>query len=432
MAKRSLMFFVLPLLVWCGIAVSTFGHEPNPGQGETLKDAVRNRLRTALKDEDYLTSVMAAERLAYLGGVDQPTRTALIEAMMRPENHYGFSAGYIDALASSGPQAIPDLLKAIQRIQPPSTNARQFWSDNASKNAKAYIALIASIARMGPEARTAILPLRAMLDNPDIDRRVKPAIRIALANIGYDSANNVAAILRSLREDFTDTFRSALLIIDVVQPGPWATKEVIAELCKKMQWVDHEKRPRASSDFAILLGMCETRADFTASTLDKFRKLALTDHHQGDAVLFTFALARITPKRQHELLRELCKNLGPGIESISGGVYLRLRQHRLVDASISKHLAGLIADPDPAVARNAVDLLLLSGKGARYSLEQVLTFVGSDAEEERRADASRLFMYGDESILPRLQACLKRERSEIVRSALQSAIHAMYMEKEDP
>jgi hypothetical protein len=425
--RKHLFYAIGAWSAWlsCGIELSS----ARPGDGAPDLDneirRVRRCLVSALRTADADTALAAADRLASLAGTDKATWTELIDAMSRPKKLNPLSPPYVDALAAAGRRAIPDILRALKGIATPSPDSEFIYRDETLS----FIGLIASLGRMGVQGKEAAATLRQFLADDTIDRRIKAAIRVALANISDPSADELHAIQSDLQRD--ERLFIVVIMLQVIRPGPWVSKDMIAELCKRFDAMDKDNPRRGYTDLAVVLGMLGERAGCAARPLDRFRKFAQEDDNP-EAVIYSLALARVDPSRRDEVLKQLYEFLRGGISERGAVHYLSNKVPLLVDASIIKSLAAAISDPSPIVGNSAYIVLMLSGEAAHPAFPSVLAFVRGTGDEDRRAYAAQLLRFGDYSELPHLQRLLTKERSEPVRAGIESAIRAMKRENTKP
>ncbi len=354
-------------------------------------------------------SYRAGEELSLYGNIREVEWKTLIELITKGKTASQRCTRYLDALASAGAPAVSDILNAL----PTAGSARSY--------------LIVSLGRMGPAAKSAIPTLRQMLGDPKIDASTKATVRIALANLGDHSKENLAAILADLRNQ--DSRGGALWALLYIRPTEWVNEAIITELTTSFKtWV--ESKPSAvlwQTDIgggATALGVLGERAASAADLLETAQKTAV-EVQSWTALPYTLVLARVDPKRQEAALRRALRGDNPfQIWDLKGGHFWMLEYfHLLVDGRISECLVGLLGDPDPKVAMNAAFCLEMAGLASRVAAPQALKFLQGKAEEDRRAWAAyALRSIAEYRLLPKLEVALKREKSEKVRKELEGAI----------
>ncbi len=152
--------------------------------------------------------------------------------------------------------------------------------------------------------------------------------------------------------------------------------------------------------------------------IKKERKAALeNDDRYADAVLGSLAVARIQPRRQEEVLRDLARRLNRGIPAPEA-VFVFRYTPPFFDPALSRSAGALLNDPDDNVSEGAVLLLSAAGSEGRHAFAPILEFVRGKGDESRRARAVTLLRYADPSQLPVLEATMREEKSERVRRQL--------------
>jgi hypothetical protein len=274
---------------------------------------------------------------------------------------------------------------------------------------------------MGPSAKSAIPALRKMLGNKTIGDDT--TIRIVLANLGDESKENLETILADFKN--IEKLGCFSRVLPFIKPGGWVKDEMLVAMADPYKrWLGTERRPVVADvpGIAIQLGQVGQRAASVKALFDVAQDTCLRTRDIS-ALPVSLALARIDPKQREEVIRRLLAGWsslewGRGAD-LAGKEYA----WQLLDARLSKCLAGFLADPNTSVAQGAILYLYLGGLASREAVPQVLSFIQSEADEELRASAAEtLAAIAEYKQLPKLEATLKNEKSERVRKGLKEAI----------
>jgi hypothetical protein len=417
-----ILFVIKSVILLLALVADVGAGEPAAPKDKQREEALRRRrnllvqqMLTTPEFPKLLSRFEAADDLAWLGGLERRHWQPLIDAVVKE----GVGGPlFIDALAAAGPEAVPDILRAVRAVQPLEIgSSHPFLSDKA-------IALLGSLGRMGKAAAPGLPALRKMLAQEGISKSSQAAIRMVMANLGDESPENLDAIARDLKSD--DGIAAMMWMLVLIRPGPWVSKEMAREVCNQFNAVpdDEVRRGEGLRFWAEMLGMLGERASPAAERLEKERKAALKTDHFGNIVLGSFAVARIQPRRQEEVLRDLARRLQRGMDNPEALFFFR-HTPPFFDPAPSRTAGGLLNDPDAEVSEGAVLLLAAAGSEGRHAFAQVLEFVRGKADEDRRARAVTLLRYADLSQLPVLEAAMREEKSEQVRRQLGRLIESV-------
>jgi hypothetical protein len=415
------ILFVIKLVVLLLVlAADGRAEEPAVPKNKQREEALRRRrdllVRQMLSPPEFpklLSRYEAADDLAWLGGLEKRHWQTLIDAVVK--NDGGRPPCVVDVLAAAGPEAIVDILRAVQPLE--IDPLRPFLSDKE-------FALLGSLGRMGKAAAAALPALRKMLAQEGISKSSQAAIRVVMANLGDESPENLEAIARGLKGD---EFATVMEMMVLTRPGPWVSKEMAREVCNQFNAeTDGDLRRGDGLRFwAKVLGTLGERASPAAERLEKERKAALkNDDRYGEAVLGSLAVARIHPRRQEEALRDLARRLKRGIPAPEA-VFVFRYTPPFFDPALSRTAGRLLNDPDADVSEGAELLLSAAGSEGRHAFAPVLEFVRGKAAEDRRAQAVIFLRYAHPAQLPVLEAAMREEKSEGVRRQLGRLIESV-------
>jgi hypothetical protein len=384
-----------------------------PGQREDgrRKEALVKRqeqLVQTLKTGKFFDVLRAAEELAAMDKLD-PLVTRDLVALMKnaPDGQRALeSVRLVDALAASGPDGVPVILRALRTAE---------WKgDNP---------LLLSLGRMGPSAKAAVPLLRDRLKDPKTAVYSKADLRIVLANIGSDPKEGLQAIRGWMQA--LDTHAYPFSAVVQVRPREWLTREVIDTMVKDPGDKDQKLEGDGVIIAAELFGVMGDRAASAIRELEAAQKTAIKDR-KNVAISATLGLARIDPKNQDAILRRLfkgCPDAFRALERVTILGVLMETPYLLIDSRLSLQLARMVEDKDAEVAEGAAALLWWAGLAGRDAFPRLLKYVRSDATPARRAVAANVLgRVATFDRLAELEAAHKDEKAAEVRRELQLAI----------
>lgn len=175
-----------------------------------LKEAVLTHLVGLLKSKDEFARLAAARGLASLGASPEiavPIFEKALAGADEQTTHY-----MLDALATIGPPAVPNLIGALAHPQ-----------------LRAPVAGI--LGRMGPAAAPATEALAKLLTDADGNVRIEAAH--ALAAIGPEAKSAVPALIESLKETEGAPRAAAILALGKIGPSARAADTALVAILRK-------------------------------------------------------------------------------------------------------------------------------------------------------------------------------------------------------
>ncbi len=177
---------------------------------QKLKQAVLSHLVPLLKSKDEFARLAAARGLASLPASPEIALPIFEKALAGADEqttHY-----MLDALATIGPPAVPNLIGALAHPQ-----------------LRAPVASI--LGRMGPAAAPATEALAKLLTDPDANVRIEAAH--ALAGIGPGAKAAVPALIESLKETEGAPRAAAMLALGKIGPPARAADTALVAILRK-------------------------------------------------------------------------------------------------------------------------------------------------------------------------------------------------------
>jgi hypothetical protein len=258
---------------------------------DALQAEIRKKHLAALGDSDALAHRRAVQRFGTQRKENPESWRALLKIAVSPP-WSNWSTEPIDAamaLARVGPDVLPDVLAELKKWDGEDESG---WSP------------LLCIGRIGPDAVIATPHLLERLAAEETSKDMKSIIRVVLANVGYESEENLDAILTSIKGPGHD--ERTVLTMALTGSREWVTPEMILALAKRMETGGTD--PMA----ALALGVLKERAAPAIPALERSLKASLNARDYTSAhMLYGFALAQVAPERRREALRSVFAKLGP-------------------------------------------------------------------------------------------------------------------------
>lgn len=416
----------------------TAAGEPLSKSDEKPADVARMQqlLKILANDNPKLRSqaVKAANEIAILWHKDQAIRKALLGWVARNvkgdnlDTFDNLSLVFVDALASGGPAAIPDLLETLkEEKQSPTSSA----------------ACLAALGQMGNAAKAAIPPLHELLKSSKTNPLLKPSIRAVLANLGEPAMQNLKTILeldrkaaKSNDEQLRDreAVNLARGVLFRMRRCTWANDQFVKELRSELEaTIEIIKKQKASYgdiwlfQTPVILATAGERAACSAESLEELLQIALRDKMPAHATLCALAIARIRPSCRAEVMRQtLASSRDFANEPFVNGMILDLAFGPLLDKELAAEVFKLAKSDDERVAETALSVLGIAGHAARLAAPAVLEYVEKGAEYQPKLKMAELLpSICNYSHLDSLKRLKSRVNDGATENRLERAIQAI-------
>lgn len=363
---------------------------------------------------------------------DWPVQRRAIQELQGTLDHNPLSRkALIRYLFSSDVDPTWDLLeitKVLARAEQPPVSElmNAFRSGNSSYENLEKLLVV--LGRMGPNAKPAVPFLLEQFDKHREDPEIEGSIRVVLANIGYESNENLATILSDIRNR-TDTGKAEVRMMALVGAEEWVNDEIIEELVK---WLDLQDESEEPAFAAIALGSLGQRAKPAAANLKKLVEFVWQDEYYCTyRIIYGLSLAKIDPPKSGEALRGVLKYMGSEYFGNHTDFAAMAMVDSLIDTHIIKEIVKALDHRDPAVVGGATWMLLGIGLDAREYTPKVLKILKENPDEDLREVSARALGYmADPHDIPTLEAILKKEQSEFVRDEITDTIRIIRLEEE--
>jgi HEAT repeat protein len=370
--------------------------------------------------DDALMRNRALSELSSIAKENELAQGILIERLLAGDISYIYDEV---AILSSGDERIArkvrdlciesesDIVKSKQKL----SNALFLWG------------------RMGNKAKDIIPFLEQQLQKYQTDPVMESRIRIALANAGYKSQENMNIILSDLKQR---TPRGCEEIAQLARcgAGPWITDEIINEMVKWLGSCD-KQGAETIGDLAMALASLGTRA----RSADKYLKNNL----ENDAYLYgsplviiigSIALAKVDPSEFDNALQKIFKCLSPTVDyGGHGASYTVYISNYLFDTNMIDRVAKYLEDQDENIVASATYLLRnlseIHSEAKRFK-SSVLNKLKMCPSEDIRADiAISLSILADPVDIQVLQEYFRNEQSVMVRFRILETIRIIQLKK---
>jgi len=386
---------------------------PSPALAQPIKhrqevrEKRREQLLKFLKEEKSRPSRVMQE-LALMAASDALARKGLVSVLVEGEAKGARRSRFIenipfvvplclvDGLAAAGPAAVPDYLEALK-------------TPSAAQSRDLFIAFAASLGQIRPGSERTIRFLREKLADRTLEPECKAGLRVVLANLGDRSRQNLAAILADLKSEKLHTATAQVMVL--VRAREWVNEAMIQALGES-----------GTLDAAVAVGILGEKAGSLSKLMEERFDAALAG--SGKAVTYGLVLASIDPKQRPAVLKRLCANQSRLGDCRHMWFFATAFSNAFeLIGPMGKDIVKLVEDRDPDVARAAMGLLSSAELSARDVAPDVIKFMRSKADDNRRADAAyTLHKIADFSHLALLEEALKQESSPKVRKNLGATI----------
>jgi HEAT repeat protein len=383
------------------------------------------KLSKAIKSKDWSIRVRAIEELSQIAKDSVSVRELLVDHLFSDEVEPDIIdiefRKVIKGLAESGPSEIESIIKKYEFFKPvPEKLGR----------------LLFVLGRMGPKAKPATAFLLAQLEKHKGDPELEGAIRIVLANVGYESDENTARIVAHIHNRSAGG-KAAVQTMTVTIPGKWVSREIAGELAR---WLEVEgdiyewlwRSGDDSSCAATALAHLGAKNEAITRNLTKLIKYVWQDEFYCTLrITYGFSLIHLDPTKSDEALRDVLRYMG----SEDFGNHTDFAALALVDCLIKPDIIRKVGEAldskDREVVRGALWMLWFVGLDAREYAPQVLNILKQNPDEDLRVVAARAYAYvGDPSHIPVLKGILEKERGDFVPNEIIDAIRILRLQEE--
>jgi HEAT repeat protein len=408
-SKRNTFFFLVAFL---GATSALLGAEPVDNG---------KRLASLLKSD---FKARAAEELALLGQLPREAIPTLIDTVRTLPADWQ-SKRHLDALRAGGQEVVDEIIPILA-------------SENTSP--ADFVKFATLLAAMGPPGAKGMAVLKEKLQVSDV--RVMASARLALANLGERSPENLREIRRLARNlDAWDYI--VLTLKELVLTENWIPDDVLLPALSELrQYPARKKLARTSPELSKEMARYRARGARFGSYLmvlfagERKKDLAILRGIEEDclkdgsssALSYALVMARNDRKQGEEALRAALK--GPlNLDDKETLPFLFEQCYRLVDAETSVFLAKMVKDEAGEVSQNVSLVLKQSGLSGRKAQPILLECLGKSGLAIQRGRAAfALGGVGEASVVPRLKELLTKEPSREVRDILTESIRAIQME----
>ena len=420
---------VTSLAIWVALVLVIHGCKSGVADRNGVTAARRRetalirRLGYENTDENTLFRLRAAEELGELAQNDARAARDLVKAL--------FARTYYEANVERvlvRNAALSDEVTAAAVL-----NAYKSVGDVADSQLDC---LLIVLARMAGRAKTAVPFLRQELQEPH-EPRSEGQIRVALANVGWDSQENIARIEEGLmavaerREEGGEPVapeakpvgQGALMMMAFSTPGKWVTQRIVALLSRCLEVDDVD-----DGTFAVsALGHLSERARPVLAQLKSHLNAAASNPDRAaKAIACGFAIAEIDPSESAAAMRAVAKCAGSERVDPHGLYAILLLETDQMPEELMRELVILVDDRDEIVATGAAIALSCAGARAHDAVPGLLRIVKSARSQKlRRNAAMALSCVATPADVRALEERAKAEESESIRDVLNEGIKAL-------
>ena len=274
-------------------------------------------------------------------------------------------------LAAAGPSVVPHIVSALAT---PET------SEEAS------LILVLALGCMDPPLERPVPFLKAKLRDAGTPAGLRPAIRVALANLQEFPGDVVDEIDRDLAGE---QWQEAAWAIAITRPrGRWITSGMVEALAARL---DAPLRESLQAIFALgALG--HLGRDVGIAALPGLRRALARSYEKPDPyparAAIHLAIAAIDPANRRRAVREALKDLGRRFSPHPDFPFVAQLNATLVDAEVLEMVIRMIEEPDPSVAQGASTMLTMVSGRANAAVPALARQVVSERHEEVRVAAA--------------------------------------------
>ena len=274
-------------------------------EGSQSQEEIRKKHLVALGSKDLRLYRRAVQRLSAQRNEKPEDWRPLLKVIVSPPSP-AFELAEMDAapgLARVGPDVLPDVLAELKK-----------WSGHDASG----WGLLLCIGRMGPQAVKATPYLLDRLAAEETHQTTKAIIRVVLANVGYESQDNLDAILTSIRGPGSEG--STVSTMALTGSREWVTPAMVLALANRLE------TSRDEYHVAVALGVLKERAAPATAALERSMATSLNARgYSSGYIACGFALAQVAPERRREVLRSVFAKLGPyGIQNHTDWTFIYL------------------------------------------------------------------------------------------------------------
>jgi hypothetical protein len=386
-------------------------------QGE---DYIRRhkKIWEAAESNDWPVRIRAIQELAEIVEHNAPAQELLIRHLFADGRAAeGDLFEVVRVLAMAEPAVVDKLVSRYQRDKSGEEKLKR---------------LLYVLGRMGPKAKPAIPFLLEELEKNRAEPVMEGCIRIVLANVGYESNENIATILRDI-ENRTPRGKSELWMMAMAGPQNWVGDDLVQEL---LSWFNQSYTARETVPLSVSLATLGVIDTDTQKRLGAFLRGQCNKEgcDEPACIYFGFCLAKSGVKPARKVLAPALRCLADdspgfslrGANVLVGDVLIGSDQRMLTD------LSRMLDSRHPKVVTGALWMLLAIGLDARQYTPRVFKILKANPDEEvREVAAQTLGFLAGVGDIPELEGIIKKEESEFVREEIVKAIRIIRLEPQE-
>jgi hypothetical protein len=397
------------------------GHDgPVPESSETAEQY--SPLADLLKGRDLKSKVRVLEELGFVIDLNDPTGT--IEQLIRISSS-NQSEMYVNAQSTR-------VARILSRAGPSCTERIIARYETSSKGTGDFERLLRVLGYMGYKANSAVPFLLKQLDETKDAPESLGAIRVVLANVGYESKGNTDMIISEISKGSKQG--NAAVTTMAGSGAAWANEQIIKALVDQLledkvsEW---QYDNSGKSGFAALaLASTGSKGEIAQGPLDRLFTQVQKDEDLGTLLMvYGLSLAKVSSSNSDKPLRKVLKYMGSeDFGNHTDWHMLRFARY-LITPDIIEQIGEMLKDKNRKVVCGAVRMLGFIGfEGHRYA-PSLLNILERNKDEELRESAAEALGYvAEPNFITALRAVLEKEKSEFVREEIAKAIRIIRLE----
>jgi HEAT repeat protein len=384
----------------------------------------RTKLLKAIESKDWDVRVRAIQELSRVADQDEAVQELMVELLFSDEVDPDLDGEFYMLLRVSAQTSAPRLRTLINKYE-----SGKLGTGNLKK-------LLLILGRIGPKGRSAVPFLLRQLQKEANNPDAVGIVRIVLANVGYESQDNLAKILSDIRNR-TESGKSAVHTIARVGAGGWVNDELIAQLVERLvqgetgEWLSAHGDESAYA--ALALASLGQKAAGAVTDLEELLQYVWEQEHYATyRILYGFSLMKVQAAQSDKVLSDVLRYMGS--EDFGNHTdYVALDMVRpLVTHELVSQIRGALNHDNPEIVRGAIGMLWIIGLDGQQYAQDLLKILRENPDKDlREAAAEALGRIASMADVPALRGIFAKEKSRFVRNEIAKAIRIMRLEPEE-
>ncbi len=299
------------------------------------------------------------------------------------------------------------------------------------------------IAALGTKARCAIPFLTKKLEQYKEGSEKEGMIRVALANVGYESKENISTILADLKKH-NERSDGEIKIMLFTGLQEWVNNDIISEFLERINIAEdvfdrndtnsfkyNIRKSEDAIDAAFILVSYNKKIDSLMPQLKELSRYSEKDVSNNTitiTIMLKFAIFKLDRGKNKAISDDFVRILGSRYFGNHTDYYALVNYIcPALEPNMCKKIGAYLDSNDPELQGGAIRLLGVFGLYMREYTPKVLKILKESSNEELRLIAvENLRLMGDSSCVPILEDILKNETEySIIVYSLKETINAL-------